>query len=128
MYAVRRFGFTFPELEMQMRIRRVFLTHRPNHIALVHMSAWNHPLRDTVEMEIDEEQVLSIGRIGDFQNDMRGAKTLTRPGFIRRPGTMHHASRHGMDRRADASRQVYAVMKIPTIRVDTRTGEYQTRV
>ena len=64
-------GPAFPELEMQMGIGRIFLTHRADHIALVHMSAWNHTLRDAVEMEIDKKQVfLSIRRIEDFENDM----------------------------------------------------------
>ena len=34
---------------------------------------------------------------------------------------MHRASCHGMDRRANGSRQIDAVMKIPAISVDTRT-------
>ncbi len=62
--AVTLFGPAFPELEMKMGIGRVFLTHRADHVALVHMGAWDHTLRDAVEMKIDKEQViLSVRRI-----------------------------------------------------------------
>ena len=65
-------GTAFPELEMQMGIGRVFLTHRADHVALVHLCAGNHALRDAVEMKIDKEQViLSVRRIDDLENDMR---------------------------------------------------------
>ena len=70
--AANLFGTAFPELEMKMGIGRVFLTHRANHVALVYLCAWDHTLRDAVEMEIDKEQViLSIRLIADFENDMR---------------------------------------------------------
>ena len=66
------FGPAFPELEMQMGIGRVFLTHRADHVALVHLCAWNHTIRDAVEMEIDKKQViLSVRWIADFEKDMR---------------------------------------------------------
>ena len=71
-HAVLFFGFALPELEMQMGIGRVFLTHRADHVALVHVGAWNHPLGDAVEMEIDKEQIiLAVRRIDDFEDDMR---------------------------------------------------------
>ena len=34
---------------------------------------------------------------------------------------MHHAIRHGMDRRANGSGQIDAVVEVPAIRVDART-------
>ena len=65
-------GPAFPELEMKMGIGRVFLTHRADHVALVHLCAWDHTLRDAVEMKIDKEQViLSVRRIDDLEKDMR---------------------------------------------------------
>ena len=69
--AVIFFGTAFPELEMKMGIGRVFLTHRADQVALLHLCTWDHTLRDAVEMEIDKEQViLSIRRIDDFETNM----------------------------------------------------------
>ena len=57
---------------MKMGIGRVFLTHRADHVALVHLGTWDHTLRDAVEMQIDKEQViLSVRRIADLEKDMR---------------------------------------------------------
>ena len=56
---------------MKMGIGRVFLTHRADHVTLLHLCAWDYTLRDAVEMEIDKEQViLSIRRIDDFETNM----------------------------------------------------------
>ena len=62
----------FPELEMQMGIGRVFLTHRADYVTLMHLCAWDHAIRDAVEMQIDKKQVmLAVRWIADFENDMR---------------------------------------------------------
>jgi hypothetical protein len=114
-------GFSFSELKMKMGIGRVFLTHCADHVALSYVGAWDHTLGEAVEMKIDKEQViLSIRRIGHFENDMGGPEALPRPRFIRRPGSMHYGVRHGMDRRADGSGEVDAVMKVPAISVNPR--------
>ena len=66
------FGFAFPEIEMKMGIGRVFLTHRADHVALMHLCASNHTLRDAVKMHIDKEQVmLFVRRITALEKDMR---------------------------------------------------------
>jgi hypothetical protein len=71
MNAVNLFGTAFPELQMKVRILRVFLTHRPDDVALPHLCTWDHTLCDAVEMEIDKKQViLSIRRIDDFETNM----------------------------------------------------------
>jgi hypothetical protein len=71
-HTVLFFRFAFPELEMKMRIGRIFLTHRADHVALVHRCTGNHTLRDAVEMQIDKEQViLAVRRIADLEKDMR---------------------------------------------------------
>lgn len=63
--AATLFGPAFPELEMKVGIGRIFLTHRADHVALVHPCTGDCTLRDAVEMKIDKEQViLSIRRIG----------------------------------------------------------------
>lgn len=61
----------FSELEMKMGIGRVFLTHCADHVSLFHRCAWNHTLRDAVEMKIDKKQViLSVHRIANFKKDV----------------------------------------------------------
>src|SRR4030095_9588958 len=117
MNAVNFFGTAFPKLEMKVGILRVFLTDGTDDVALLHLCAWNHTFGDAVEMEIDKEQVIfAVGRIDDSETNMGGAETL-----IRRPGAMHHAISHGMDRHADRTGQVDAVVEVPAIRVDTWT-------
>ncbi|MEK6801884.1 MAG: hypothetical protein AABZ34_04355 [Nitrospirota bacterium] len=65
-------GPAFPELEMQMGVGRVFLTHRADYVTLMHLCAWDHTICDAVEMEIDKEQIiLAVRWIADFENDMR---------------------------------------------------------
>ena len=72
MNAATSFGPAFPELEMKMGITRVFLTHRADQVALVHLCTGNHTLRDGVEMKMDKEQViLAVRRIEDLKKNMR---------------------------------------------------------
>src|SRR5262245_30437560 len=51
---------------------------------------------------------------------MRGAEALIPP-LIGRPGAMHHATRHRMDRRANGGGEIDAVVEVPLIGVDPRT-------
>ena len=102
---------------MQMRISRVFLTHRANHITLMHRCAWNHSLRDAVEMQIDKEQVLlpSVGST-TFSRICVEPKPLSAG-----PARCTTPAATGMDRCTNRSGQVDAVMEIPAISVNTRT-------
>src|SRR5262249_14200245 len=71
--------------------------------------------------KINKEQiVLAVRRIDDLEQDVCRAETLTQPDFIRRPGTVHRTICYGMDRRANRSGQVDAVMEVPAIGVDAR--------
>lgn len=61
-------NWKLPGLEVKMRIGCVFLTHRGDQVALVHLCTWNHTLRDAAEMKIDKEQViLAVCRIANLE-------------------------------------------------------------
>ena len=114
--AVNLFRATFPKLEMEMGIGRVFLTDCSDDVALLHLRAWNYTLGDAVEMEIDKEQVvLSVRRIDDFETNMSRAENL-----IRWPGAMHRAICHSVDGCAEGGGEVDAVVEVPAISIDTR--------
>src|SRR5215475_8518571 len=71
MNAASLFGPAFPEFDMKMGIGSVFLSHRADQLALLHLFSEYHTLRDAVEMNIEKKQViLSILRIDDLENHM----------------------------------------------------------